>query len=119
MSHNPNMTGAERVIWRQIAQAAFEAARAPQVETKARALKVALKGSENIRLPDLRPLPSACFRAFLMLARGFAGEPDAALRALLAGRLEGLADAAGDILDGLRPDRDGEPPAWMRRADLQ
>ena len=118
MSHNPCMTCAERVLWRAIVQAAFEASRSPDVATKAKALKVALKGSESIRLPDLRPLPSACFRAFLMMARGFIAEPDVRLRALLATRLEALSDAAGDILDGLRID-DGPPPAWTERADLQ
>lgn len=118
MSHNPNMTVAERVIWRQIVQAAFEAARDPAAVGKVKALKVALKGSEAVRLPDLRPLPSACFRAFLMMARAFFAEPDAGLRALLAARLEGLSDAAGDILDGLRLD-DGPPPSWTERADLR
>lgn len=118
MSHNPNMTCTERVLWRAITQAAFEAARAPTVEARAKALKVALKGSESLRLPDLRPLPSAVFRAFLMTARGFVVETDPRLRTLLAPRMEAQSDAAGDILDGLRLD-DGPPPAWTERADLQ
>lgn len=118
MSHNLVMTSTERVLWRQIVQAAFDAARAPTVEARAKALRVALKGSESLRLPDQRPLPSALFRAFLMTARGFVAETDMRLRALLAPRLEALSDAAGDVLDGLRLD-DGSPPAWTGRADLQ
>lgn len=118
MSHNLVMTSTERVLWRQIVQAAFDAARAPTVEARAKALRVALKGSESLRLPDQRPLPSALFRAFLMTARGFVAETDVRLRALLATRLETLSDGAGDILDGLQLD-DGAPPAWTGRADLQ
>lgn len=118
-AHNPNMTSAERVLWRQVAQAAHEAARDPRAVGKAKALNKALAGSETWRLPDLRPLPSACFRAFLMMARGWAKEADTAAREALAPRLVGLADAAGDILDGVASDRDGPPPAWTQRADLQ
>jgi len=116
MAHNHNMTATERVLWRQVAQAAHEAARAPDAVGKAKALKKALAGSEGWRMPDLRPLPMACFRAFLMLARGFAAEPEAVLRFALATRLAGLADAAGDILDGLAADQ--ASPAWTKRADL-
>lgn len=116
------MTSTERVLWRGVTQAAFEAARAPDAVGKAKALRKALAGSERWRLPDLRPLPSACFRAFLMMARGYSAEPDPAVRAALASRLIGLGDAAGDILDGLRlppsPDGEAEAPAWTRRADL-
>lgn len=118
------MTSTERVMWRQVTQAAFEAARAPATDGKAKALKKALAGSERWRLPDLRPLPSACFRAFLMMARGYSAEPDPAVRAALASRLIGLSDAAGDILDGLRgspaPEGAAEAPrhGWQDRADL-
>ncbi|WP_309628191.1 hypothetical protein [Brevundimonas sp.] len=120
MSHNPNMTSAERVLWRQVAQAAHEAAKAPESAGLAKALKKALSGAESWRMPDLRPLPSACFRAFLMMARGFAAEPDPVVRFALKARLAGLADAAGDILDGLGPTSGDEPrPAWMDRADLK
>jgi hypothetical protein len=118
MSHNPNMTSAERVLWRQVAQAALDAARSPEAEARRKALKTALAGGESWRLPDLRPMPSACFRAFLMLARGFVAENDPVVRFALAKRLDGLADAAGDILDGIRTD-DGPPPAWTNRADLR
>lgn len=116
MSHNPNMTTAERVLWRQLTQAAFEAARAPEVESRAKALKKALAGAETWRMPDLRPMPAACFRAFLTLARGWAPEPDTRVRAALAPRLIALADAAGDILDGL-PEA-WAPPVGQDRADL-
>ena len=121
MSHNPNMTASERVLWRMVAQAAHEAAKEPHGEARAKALKKTLAGSEGWRLPDLRTLPCACFRAFLMMARGFAAEPDAVVRFALASRLAGLADAAGDILDGVRGTETGtgEPPAWTKRADLQ
>lgn len=117
MSHNPHMTSAERVLWRQLAQAAFDAGREPDTVAKRKALKKALAGSGDWRLPDLRPLPSACFRAFLMMARGYVAEEDAAVRVALAPRLAGLSDAAGDILDGL-PTEPKEPPAWTRRADI-
>lgn len=119
MSHNPNMTSGERVLWRQLCQAAHEAARAPDIETKAKALTKALAGSGDWRMPDLRPLPAACFRAFLVMARSWAPERDARVRAALAPRLEALADAAGDILDGLPAGTDGKPPAWTQRADLR
>jgi len=118
MSHNPNMTSTERVLWRQVAQAAHEAARAPEVEARAKALKKALAGAETWRMPDLRPLPSACFRAFLLLARGFAAETDPKVRFALRARLEGLADAAGDILDGL-PSDGVDTSSWSNRADLK
>ncbi len=121
MSHNPQMTSAERVLWRQVAQAAHEAAKAPEMLGLAKALKKTLAGSEGWRMPDLRPLPSACFRAFLMLARGFAAETDAVVRFALASRLAGLADAAGDILDGIGSvsAENRAPPAWTERADLK
>jgi hypothetical protein len=114
------MTSAERVLWRQVTQAAHHAARAPEAMVRATALKKALAGAGDWRLPDLRPLPSACFRAFLMLARGYAAEPDPVVRFALAGRLQALADAAGDILDGIGGTDAGErePPAWTKRADL-
>ncbi|MFN3352616.1 MAG: hypothetical protein ACK4Z5_03320 [Brevundimonas sp.] len=118
MSHNPHMTSHERVLWRQIAQAAFEAAALPTDARRAKALAKALSPAPDLRLPDLRPLPSSGFRAFLMMARGFAKEEDAGLRALLAPRLTALADLAGDILDGLKAD-DGPPPSWTERADLR
>lgn len=117
MSHNPNMTTTERVLWRQLTQAAFEAARAPEVEARAKALNKALAGSKGWRLPDLRPLPCACFMAFLTLAKGWAPETNPALRRALAARLEALADAAGDILDGLRLEPE-TPPAWAERKDI-
>lgn len=118
MTHNPRMTSAERVLWRQVAQAAHEAAKAPDRAGKQAALRKALAGSGDWRLPDLRPLPSSCFRAFLMLARGYAAETDAGVRFALSVRLAGLADAAGDILDGLGT---GEAPRqpWQDRADLK
>lgn len=119
MSHNPNMTASERVLWRALAQAAFDAARAPEVEAKAKALRKAAIGVLGWRYPDLRPLPLACFRAFVVLATGFSQETDARLRAALASRLEVLADAAGDILDGLRVEPEAPPPAWTERADLK
>lgn len=118
MSHNPQMTSTERVLWRQLTQAAFEAARDPAAVGKAKALRKALAGAKGWRMPDLRPLPCACFLAFLGVARGWALEGDVRLRQALAGRLEALADTAGDILDGLRTESDPEPPAWTRRADL-
>lgn len=118
MAHNANMTTSERVLWRQVCQAAHEAARDPEAVGKAKALKKALAGSEGWRLPDLRPLPLGCFRAFLTMARGWAPETELGLRVQLAPRMEALADAAGDILDGLRAD-DGPPPAWTNRADLK
>jgi hypothetical protein len=118
MSHNPNMLSSERVLWRQVCQAAHEAARDPAAVGKAKALNKALAGSEGWRLPDLRPLPSACFRAFLMTARSWNRETDLKVRAELAHRLAALADAAGDILDGLACDR-RDPGAWSDRADLQ
>lgn len=118
MNHNPHMTSADRVIWRLAAQAAFDAARAPETAAKIKALKKALSAARERVMPDLRPLPAACFRAFLTLARGFAAEPEAALRAALAARLEALADAAGDILDGLcLPEAPHH--AWQDRADLK
>lgn len=117
MSHNPDMLASERVLWRQVCQAAFEAARKPDRVGEAKALNKALAGSERWRLPDLRPLPSACFRAFLLMARSWAKEGDLAVRAELAPRLSALADAAGDILDGLACDQT-EPPSWTKRADL-
>ena len=80
-------------------------------------LAKALAGSEGWRLPDLRPLPSACFRAFLLAARSWNKETDLKVRAELAPRLVALADAAGDILDGLKCD-EREPPRWAGRADL-
>lgn len=119
MNPNPNMTGSERVLWRQLTQAAHEAARDPGAVGKAKALRKALAGSEGWRLPDLRPLPCGCFRAFLTMARGWAPEPDTAVRAVLAPRLAALADAAGDILDGLDTGADATPPAWTQRADLR
>lgn len=121
MSHNPNMTSTERVMWRQVTQAAHEAAKAPESAALAKALRKSLKGAESWRMPDLRTLPSACFRAFLMLARGYAAEPDPVVRFALRTRLTGLADAAGDILDGLGPTSgdDATRPAWMDRADLR
>lgn len=121
MSHNPNMTSTERVMWRQVTQAAHEAAKAPESAALAKALKKALAGSESWRMPDLRPLPSACFRAFLMMARGYAAEPDPVVRFALKGRLAGLADAGGDILDGIGSTNaaDAPPPAWTQRADLR
>lgn len=119
MSHNPNMTVAERVLWRALSQAAFDAARAPEVEARVKALRKALSGSRDWRYPDLRPLPLACFRAFAIMATGFSQEPDARLRTAMAARLEALADAAGDILDGLRVEPEAPPPAWTERADLK
>lgn len=117
MSHNPNMLSTERVLWRQVCQAAFEAARKPDQVAVAKALAKSLAGSESWRQPDLRPLPSACFRAFLLTARSWNNEKDLKVRAELAPRLAALADAAGDILDGLNCDR-RDPPAWTTRADL-
>lgn len=117
MSHNPAMLSSERVLWRQVCQAAFEAALHPEQVGRAKALKKALAGSEGWRLPDLRPLPSACFRAFLLTARAWDKETDLKVRAELAPRLTALADAAGGILDGLACDR-RDPPAWTQRADL-
>lgn len=118
------MTSTERVLWRLACQAALDAARAPEVEARAKALKKALAGSGDWRMPDQRSLPRACFYAFWTVAKAFAIEPDAALRAHLAPRLEALADTAGDMLDGLgpRPTAGGEhapPPAWLDRADLK
>lgn len=117
MSHNPDMLSSERVLWRQVCQAAFEAAQKPDQVGVAKALAKALAGSEGWRLPDLRPLPSACFRAFLLTARSWNKETDLKVRAELAPRLVALADAAGDILDGLKCD-ESEPPRWAGRADL-
>ena len=114
------MTPTERVLWRTVAQAAGEAAKAPGSATKAKALKKALAGSPSWRLPDLRPLPSAAFRAFLMLARGYSTETDAVLRFAMASRLAALADAAGDILDGLGGGEAEQPRhGWQDRADLK
>lgn len=118
MSHNPDMMSTERVLWRQVCQAAFEAAQKPDQSGVAKALAKSLAGSEGWRLPDLRPLPSACFRAFLLTARSWNKETDLKVRAELAPRLVALADAAGDILDGLTCDR-RDPPAWTTRADLK
>lgn len=118
MSHNPNMTSGERVLWRQVAQAAHEAAKEPHVEARAKALKKALTGAEGWRMPDLRPLPSGCFRAFLMMARGFATETNPQVRLALASRLTAMADAAGDILDGL-PCDSIDTSRWANRADLR
>lgn len=114
---NPDLTATERVLWRGVAQAAHEAARDPASAARAKALKKSMAGWEGWRHPDLRPLPRACFRAFLYLAVGWANEPDTAVRAALAPRLAGMADAAGDILDGIRVD-DGPRPAWTQRADI-
>ena len=121
----PRMTAAERVLWRIACQAALAAARAPGVDARARELKKALAGSGDWRMPDQRSLPRACFYAFWTVAKAWAIEPDAALRAALAGRLEALADAAGDMLDGLHvppppPTGDAARPArgWPDRADL-
>lgn len=119
MAHNPNMTTSERVLWRQLCQAAHEAARDPAAVGKAKALNKALAGSGDWRLPDLRPLPAACFRAFLTMARAWGPETDLHVREALAPRLAALADAAGDILDGLPTGAEGPPPAWMQRADLK
>lgn len=118
MAHNPALSATERVLWRTVCQAAFDAARDPAAVGKAKALKKALAGSEGWRQPDLRPLPFGLFRAFLTMARGWAPETDARLRAHLAPRLEALADAAGEVLDGL-PVADDAPPAWTTRADLR
>jgi hypothetical protein len=124
MSHNPTMTSGERVLWRIACQAAFDAARAPEVEARAKSLKKALAGAGDWRMPDLRSLPCACFRAFYIVAKGFALEADPALRAQLAPKLEALADAAGDMLDGLglpataAPGEDPPLPLWTERKDL-
>jgi hypothetical protein len=118
VTHNPDMLSSERVLWRQVCQAAFEAAQHPEQSGRAMALKKALAGSEGWRLPDLRPLPCACFRAFLLVARAWPGEANLTVRAELAPRLIALADLAGDILDGLSCDR-RDPPSWVDRADLK
>lgn len=120
----PQMTSAERVLWRQACQAALAAARAPEVEARLKELRKALAGSGAWRMPDQRSLPQACFYAFWTVAKAFAAEPDAAVRAHLAPKLEFLVDAAGDMLDGLGPQpaaegEDAPPPAWTQRADLQ
>lgn len=121
MSHNPDMTSTERVLWRTLCQAAFIAARDPTAVGKAKAMKKALGDCRERRMPDLRPLPAACFRAFVTVAHGFVAETDPGLRLLLAPRLEALSDAAGDILDGLRTAGEAKAPAplWTERADLK
>lgn len=118
MTLNPHMTATERTLWRQAVQAAAAAAREPYSAARAKALAKALAPSPELRLPDLRALPAAGFRAFLTLARGWAKEEDPRLREAMVGRLASLADLAGDILDGLRSD-DGQPPSWTDRADLR
>jgi hypothetical protein len=117
MSHNPHMTATERTLWRQAVQAAAGAVREPDSPAAAKALSKALAPCPEMRLPDLRPLPASAFRAFLIMARGYAKEEDVRLRRALGDRLAALADVAGDILDGLRLE-DG-PPRWADRADLR
>lgn len=117
MSHNPHMTATERVLWRDLVQTAAAAAREPAVKARSKALAKALAPAADLRLPDLRPLPAAGFRAFLTFARGWTKEEDDRLRALLSPRLAALADLAGDILDGFR--LDDAPPSWTDRADLR
>lgn len=115
------LSSAERVLWRRVIEAALVAAREPASVGKTKALKKSMAGWEGWRHPDLRPLPRGCFRAFLYMATGWVNEPEAAVRAALAGRLEALADAAGDILDGLVVEIDRRPGAvnWQDRADLR
>ena len=60
----------------------------------------------ELRLPPLREHKPD----IALLLRHFIAE--------LAPRLVALADAAGDILDGLACDR-RDPPAWTNRADLK
>lgn len=128
MSHAVQMTSAERVLWRIACQAALAAARAPESAARAKELKKALAGSGEWRMPDQRSLPRACFYAFWTVAKAWAIEPEAGLRAALADRLAALAETAGDMLAGLalapapiaEPDPDA-PAArgWPDRADLQ
>jgi hypothetical protein len=118
MSHNPNMTAAEGALWRQLTHAAAEAAREPAIEARAKALKKALAGADGWRMPDLRPLPAACWRAFLVMAKGYAAETDGRVRAALAPRLAALTDAAADIQTGLVLE-DPRAAGWAGRADLK
>lgn len=117
----PQMTSAERVLWRIACQAALAAARAPTIDARAKELKKALAGSGDWRMPDQRSLPRACFWAFWTVAKAWAIEPDATLRAALADRLAALAEAAGDMLDRIGVPAAAEPalPSWTDRADLR
>jgi hypothetical protein len=117
MNHNPHMTATERAVWRMVVQEAAAAAREPYSQARAKALNKALAPCPEMRLPDLRPLPAAAFRAFLTLARGWAKEDDPRLREIMVARLAAMADVAGDILDGFR--LDDAPPSWTDRADLR
>lgn len=126
MNRAVQMTSAERVLWRIACQAALAAARAPESAARAKELKKALAGSGEWRMPDQRSLPRACFYAFWTVAKAWAIEPEAGLRAVLADRLAALAETAGDMLDGLAitpvaaPEGDDRPArGWPDRADLQ
>lgn len=123
-----HMTSAERVLWRIACQAALAAARAPESAARAKELKKALSGSGEWRMPDQRSLPRACFYAFWTVAKAWAIEPEAGLRAALADRLAALAETAGDMLDGLGVpavapgEMGGAAPAlplWTERADIK
>lgn len=122
------MTSAERVLWRIACQAALAAARAPTVDARAKDLRKALAGSGDWRMPDQRTLPRACFYTFWTVAKAWAAEPEAELRAALAAPLQTLAETAGDMLDTLGApraapgDMGGETPAlplWTERADIK
>lgn len=95
------MTAAERVLWRTAAQAAFDAARHPDVRARAITLKKALAGSGEWRMPDQRPLPREAFSAFRRVAAIYGAEEDAALRTAIAPLLAHLTDTAVEILDGI------------------